>query len=262
MTWNITDRFPDWGETGESPPNGFFYEGGDQVNEKHLDYLWNSIKGLEEDVQSALNDIDSDGDGKVDNADQLDGNNAASFADNPHGNGQHSETYLDESTYDSDGNGKVDAAESADSATDATNVTSTYKGNDIDSDGDGKVDAADSADTASGITGVRLQDLEDVELAVFGTTTVSAGSTVTVENSYSKNNSSATLLTMATPAETSGPDARSLVGATNPDRDSFVEGDIGIYTSETGNSTYELAVVNLSSSSREVEYQIYEVQRL
>jgi hypothetical protein len=102
MSWNITDRFPSWGETGESPPDGFFYEGGDQVNEKHLDYLWNAIKGLEDDTQAALDDIDSDADGKV------------------------------------------DAAETAESATDAENVTATYKGNDIDSDGDGIVDQADS----------------------------------------------------------------------------------------------------------------------
>jgi hypothetical protein len=71
MTWNITDRFPNWGETGESPPDGFFYDGQDQVNEKHLDYLWNSVKGLEDDVQSALNDIDNDSDGVVDRADTL-----------------------------------------------------------------------------------------------------------------------------------------------------------------------------------------------
>jgi len=51
---------------------------------------------------------------------------------------------------DSDGDGKVDAADTAD---DATNVTSTYKGNDIDSDGDGKVNSANSADTATTVKG-------------------------------------------------------------------------------------------------------------
>jgi len=45
---------------------------------------------------------------------------------------------------DSDNDGQVDAADTAD---DATNVTSTYKGNDLDTDGDGQVDAADTADT-------------------------------------------------------------------------------------------------------------------
>lgn len=69
MAWNITERFPSWGETGEFPAAGFFYEGGDQVNEKHLDALWNGVNGLEEDVQAALNDIDSDSDGEVDAAD-------------------------------------------------------------------------------------------------------------------------------------------------------------------------------------------------
>jgi hypothetical protein len=68
MSWSVSDRFPSWGETGESPGAGFFYEGGDQVNEKHLDYLWNSLKGLEDDVQAALSDIDSDSDGIVDEA--------------------------------------------------------------------------------------------------------------------------------------------------------------------------------------------------
>jgi len=46
---------------------------------------------------------------------------------------------------DTNDDGKVDAADSAD---EATNVTSTYKGNDLDSDGDGKVDAAETADSA------------------------------------------------------------------------------------------------------------------
>jgi hypothetical protein len=101
MTWDITDRFPDWGETGESPPTGFFYEGGDQVNEKHLDYLWNSVKGLEDDVQSALNDIDSDGDGKVDAAENADdADNATNVTSTYKGN-----------DIDSDGDGKVDAAD-------------------------------------------------------------------------------------------------------------------------------------------------------
>jgi len=69
MAWTITERFPSWGETGEFPADGFFYEGGDQVNEKHLDALWNGVDGLEEDVQAALDDIDSNADGVVDKAD-------------------------------------------------------------------------------------------------------------------------------------------------------------------------------------------------
>jgi hypothetical protein len=72
MAWTITDRFPLWGEDGELPPDGFFYEGGDQVNEKHLDALWNGIKELENETRSALADIDSDNDGQVDEADEAD----------------------------------------------------------------------------------------------------------------------------------------------------------------------------------------------
>jgi hypothetical protein len=69
MAWSISDQFPIWGESGESPPDGFFYEGGDQVNEKHLDYLWDSVYTLETEVGDALNQIDSNGDGIVDEAD-------------------------------------------------------------------------------------------------------------------------------------------------------------------------------------------------
>jgi len=41
---DLTNDFPSWGETGTLPADGFFYEGGDQVNEKHLDALWNNVK--------------------------------------------------------------------------------------------------------------------------------------------------------------------------------------------------------------------------
>jgi len=71
MSWTIQDRFPTWGEAGESPPDGFFYEGGDQVNEKHLDYLWDNLDALRDDANAALTDIDSDSDGVVDEADAL-----------------------------------------------------------------------------------------------------------------------------------------------------------------------------------------------
>jgi len=86
MSWEIVDRFPVWGETGEFPIDGFFYEGGDQVNEKHLDALWNGLKELENDTRSALEEIDSDADGVVDeadyanNADTVDGFQASELA--------------------------------------------------------------------------------------------------------------------------------------------------------------------------------------
>ena len=142
MTWDITDRFPNWGESGESPPTGFFYSGGDQVNEKHLDYLWNSVKGLEDDVQSALDDIDSNADGKV------------------------------------------DAADNADLATDATNVTSTYKGNDIDSNADGVVDKADLADSLTNFD-EKAQDAVGTIISGSGGTTVTyddANNSITVDS--------------------------------------------------------------------------------
>ena len=70
MAWTIDNRFPTWGEEGEFPPDGFFYTGGDQVNEKHLDALWHNVERLETDTRDALTDIDSNEDGTVDNADQ------------------------------------------------------------------------------------------------------------------------------------------------------------------------------------------------
>lgn len=69
MAWDITVEFPLWGEDGEFPQDGFFYEGGDQVNEKHLDALWNGTQTLQDETESALEDIDSDRDGVVDEAD-------------------------------------------------------------------------------------------------------------------------------------------------------------------------------------------------
>jgi hypothetical protein len=71
MSWSISDTFPPWGDSGERPPDNFQYDGGDQVNEKHLDYLWNQAGTLENNVRSALNDIDADSDGVVDAADTL-----------------------------------------------------------------------------------------------------------------------------------------------------------------------------------------------
>ena len=70
MVWTIPDLFPNWGDSGEQPPSGKDYQGGDNVNEKHLDYLWNSLYELEDDVRSALEDIDSDKDGVVDKAEK------------------------------------------------------------------------------------------------------------------------------------------------------------------------------------------------
>jgi hypothetical protein len=78
MSWAIQDRFPTWGENGEYPANGFFYEGGDQVNEKHQDALWNGIKNFEQNVRDSLTDIDSNQDGTVDAAEDVETNGTSS----------------------------------------------------------------------------------------------------------------------------------------------------------------------------------------
>jgi len=54
-----TNRFPQWGDSGESPPTGFEYQGGDQVNEKHLDYLWYALNAQVDDLISDINTVDT-----------------------------------------------------------------------------------------------------------------------------------------------------------------------------------------------------------
>jgi len=62
---DLSNPWPSWGESGELPPDGFFYEGGDQVNEKHLDSLWNTsdsqtqqlIDGITERVADIVDDV-------------------------------------------------------------------------------------------------------------------------------------------------------------------------------------------------------------
>jgi hypothetical protein len=132
MAWSITDRFPTWGESGEFPADGFFYEGGDQVNEKHLDALWNGIKGLENETRGALEDLDSDGDGKVDaaenadfatnagDADTVDGEDASAFADATHGDEAHNVDYT--TLTEVNNSADVPNADFADSAGDADTV--------------------------------------------------------------------------------------------------------------------------------------------
>jgi hypothetical protein len=233
MTWDITDRFPNWGETGESPPTGFFYEGGDQVNEKHLDYLWNSVKGLEDDVQSALNDIDNDGDGTVDLADDV----VTDYSEEGHDHTEASETQIpdsglvedyvtsaESSTYtDSDAVNAVDAEvdNTANSVAGLDNLVAAHEQelNNIDSDGDGTVDIAntaidatnvtatykgndidsdgdgivDGADTALGLTNVNFNELSNIYKVKSGTVTVSSGTNVKVLSNYSTNTTNSVL---------------------------------------------------------------------
>lgn len=71
MAWTIGDLFPPWGDAGERPSDNKDYKGGDQVNEKHFDYLWKSAGDLENDLRTALQDIDNNEDGIVDEADSV-----------------------------------------------------------------------------------------------------------------------------------------------------------------------------------------------
>ena len=57
---SVTNRFPEWGKTGEEPPLGFEYSGGDQVNEKHLNYLWSAIKLQTDDFIDRTDEIEAE----------------------------------------------------------------------------------------------------------------------------------------------------------------------------------------------------------
>lgn len=53
---DLYNEFPSWGDTGEYPQDGFLYDGGDQVNEKHLDALWNGIEKHIGNLNTAIRD--------------------------------------------------------------------------------------------------------------------------------------------------------------------------------------------------------------
>jgi hypothetical protein len=53
---DLYNEFPSWGETGDYPQDGFFYEGGDQVNEKHMDALWNGVQKHIDNLNTAIRD--------------------------------------------------------------------------------------------------------------------------------------------------------------------------------------------------------------
>lgn len=151
------------GAQGSEPDSPIDYSNGDAVDSDEFDYfvyqefdkiraiidVLNAIDSDEDNVVDAAdtaaavkgNDIDSDGDGQVDSADEAD--NANNYKGND---------------IDGDGDGTVDEADSAltykgndidsdgDGTVDQADDTLLYKGNDIDSDGDGKVDNADQVD--------------------------------------------------------------------------------------------------------------------
>lgn len=126
MAWNVSDQFPEWGDNGERPADNFSYQDGDFVNEKHLDYLWSSLHTFEDEVRAALDDIDSNADGIVDEADT-----ANLYKGND---------------IDTDGDGTVD---------DADNATATYKGTDLD---ENYVNTEGSGYIANGDAGVLYVD--------------------------------------------------------------------------------------------------------
>ena len=130
-------------QAGEKPPADWFnwlfnrtYESLIEVdsNANTLDDRVTTAEGDIATAETELDVIDSNADGKVDNADNAD--NATNVTS----------TYKD-NDIDTNADGKVDNADNADNA---TNVTSTYKDNDIDTNADGKVDNADNADLLSG----------------------------------------------------------------------------------------------------------------
>lgn len=51
---DLSNNFPQWGKDGTFPSSGFFYEGGDQVNSKHLNALWDELNKLFGDIVSAF----------------------------------------------------------------------------------------------------------------------------------------------------------------------------------------------------------------
>lgn len=100
-------KFPQWGDSGEAPPDGQMYEGGDTYNSEYVDYLWNNLHLLEEDIIEKFN------------------------------SGLDAQTYKG-NDIDSNADACVDCANFARDAN-----ASQFKGNDIDTNADGIVDEAD-----------------------------------------------------------------------------------------------------------------------
>ena len=123
----VDNQFPLWGREGESPADGFEYEGGDQVNEKHLNYLWNASRVQAEDFidefQAVYDDLDDLDDYFQDEVDRLDDrvddtntdlNDHIDNETDPHGLTNDSLDYVvayDESIIKDGGVKEIDAAE-------------------------------------------------------------------------------------------------------------------------------------------------------
>lgn len=182
-----------WGDTGDRPNDGEDFQTGDIADPQTFDWLFNTtttkIDSLISDIDNIENggttvdtadyandadastykgnDIDSDGDGIVDQADSAD---EADNTQTIQGVGLANlveETELTNHASDPDIHHTKYTDTNARNAVDGSNVSitgtaayandadaSTYKGNDIDSNGDGIVDSADTAgisDTTKGV---------------------------------------------------------------------------------------------------------------
>ena len=118
---SVTNRFPEWGKKGETPDVGFQYGGGDQVNEKHLNYLWYAIEKQTDDfitktdaLQLQLDNHEAattahGSDGAVVGKNTLNSvesdlqTDIGGKADDPHGNEAHSEDYITQDDVEVDG---------------------------------------------------------------------------------------------------------------------------------------------------------------
>lgn len=126
----INNPFPRWGDSGDKPPDGTQFDGGDGYPESYVDYLWSTNRSFAEQVRTEFesnldattykgNDIDVEGDGRV-----------------------------DEAEYAYDGN------------------ATQYKGNDIDDDGDGVVNKADDVVTRYRNTEIPRTEMNDADIAI------------------------------------------------------------------------------------------------
>lgn len=84
---------PEWGDSGSKPPDGTHFSGGDTYNSQNADWLWNNfgilVDQVNTELESALdaqtykgNDIDVEGNGRVDEAEFAYDGNATRYKDN------------------------------------------------------------------------------------------------------------------------------------------------------------------------------------
>lgn len=66
-----TDNWPEWGSTGEKPPDGLDYSGADNPDARHFNYLWYNIKQTFETISDVLSNEVERLDGRVDDTETL-----------------------------------------------------------------------------------------------------------------------------------------------------------------------------------------------